>query len=144
MAYALANITQEDREKIKRDASSSPDKLRWLNAAEQLDAFPLTWALDLERDCYLMPMPIESRGDTNDVPYLMHVEGQLYKIERVGAYADLMHFDEDSLPSVDKLRAVEGEVTAAFAVYGCWGDGPLNERGQLEFAVVPEFTKKGA
>ena len=144
MAYVLANITQANREKIKGDAAMSAANLYWLCTAEERDLFPTTWAFDVERNSYLMRMPRLSRGETNDFLYLIFVSGNFYTIEKEGAYGGEMHFDDRSIPKADVLKNVEDEVTAAFAVYGCWGNGPLNERGQIEFDVVPEFTKKGA
>lgn len=144
MTYVLADITEADHEKIKLDASYSREKLRWLNAAVKLEAFPRTWALDRERNCYLMIMPTESRGESVEFSYLMFVEGRFFKVDRLGAYGGEMCFDEDALPSEVVMDNVKAEVAAAFAVYGAWGEGPLNKRGKIEFDVVPEFIAKGA
>lgn len=144
MPYVLEAITAADQEKIIQDTASDVEKRTKLSAAKKANCFTDTWAIDKEKNCYLLLMPFAMREETTDKPYYAFVNGCMYRINRVGQEGDEVYFDEPSLPAQDVLAVVETEVAAAFSVYGSMGVGPLTKAGYPHFALVPVFTKKGA
>lgn len=142
MTYVLDSISPADREKIIQDAAADIEKRDWLIYAIKWKTFADTWAVDKQRNCYLLLMPPRIREESDEDIYFAFVGGRMYKINRLGFFGDRVYFDEQSAEAVPSI--VEEEVTAAFAVYGCWGQGPLNEIGIPEFEIVPKFTKKRA
>ncbi|WP_426107911.1 hypothetical protein [Massilia sp. TSP1-1-2] len=144
MAYALETISQADQEKILADAAAFPAKKTWLSAVAHSRVFPKTWAVDRGRDCYLMFMPAMVRTDMMEQPYVAFVDGRMYQINLTSIFSHSMYFDEPSLPSGPSLKLLHREVTAAFAVLGEFGGGPMNARGVPEHEIVPVFVTKGA
>jgi hypothetical protein len=140
MTYVLAPISPTDREKIIQDAATDIEKQKRLLYAIKWKIFAETWAVDRERNCYLLQTPAQTREESDEDSYFAFVDGNMYKINRLGFFGDWVYFDEQSAEAVPS--SVAEEVTAAFAVYGCWGEGPLNEFGIPEFALIPKFTKK--
>ncbi len=144
MAYALETISQADQVKILADAAAFPAKKTWLSAVAHSRVFPETWAVDRERDCYLMFMPAMVRTDMMEQTYVAFVDGRMYQINLRSMFSHSMYVDEPSLPSGPSLELLHRDVTAAFAILGQFGRGPLNERGAVEHDIVPVFVAKGA
>ena len=145
MTYVLEKITPEDQEKIIKDAVCDPKKQERLTYAMAHQEFTQSWVIDRERNCYLLRMPSTMREEDWDTPYFIFVDGCMYRINREGQAGHRVYFDEAVLPTASSLTKLQDEIRAAFAVYGCWGDGPLNDRGVPVWAIDPQFTmKKGA
>jgi hypothetical protein len=142
MAYALEKITLEDQKKILEDAKSDTAKQQRLAYAIKHHEFTENWAVDRERNSYLLRMPSPTREESWDVPYFVFTKSDMYRINREGQAGHRMYFDEKILPAASLLTELEEEIRAAFAVHGCWGDGPLNERGIPVWAIDPQFTMK--
>lgn len=145
MTYVLEKITPEDQKKIIEDASSNLHKQQRLAYAMERQEFTESWAVDKDRNCYLLRMPCTMREEEWDTPYLVFVKGEMYRINREGQAGHRVYFDEELLPAAPLLAELQEEIRTAFSVHGCWGDGPLNERGVPVWAIDPQFTmKKGA
>ncbi len=84
------------------------------------------------------------RTDMMEQPYVAFVDGRMYQINLTSIFSHSMYFDEPSLPSGPSLKLLHREVTAAFAVLGEFGGGPMNARGVPEHEIVPVFVTKGA
>lgn len=141
MPYLLENITLQDQEKIINDAIRDELKHGSLMRAREWGKFANTWAVDRGRDCYFLLAPILVREEAMDRPYYAYIDGQMYKIKRVG-WTQQVYFDEQNLPSGPRLLEIQEEVRNAFAVYGEWGQGPMNQIGKPQFALNPEFIDK--
>lgn len=142
MTYVLETISKEDQEKIIKDAASDPKKRSSLIYARDHHEFPTSWAVDREHDSYLMLAPVMVREDSWDRPYYIFAKGGMWQIKSKASVGNQIYFDEMTLPPSPALLDVQQEIRAAFAVYGRWGDGPLNEFGKPEFALSPEFTER--
>ena len=137
MAYQLETIAQADYEKILKDAASDMDKHSRLTYALKNQIFPRAWAINRERDCYLMDLPLVVREESWG--YLAFIDGRMYRVNRAGYFSHEVYLDEKTQPSDDVLAVVRNELKAAFAVYGANGLGPEDEE------LHPTFTaKKGA
>lgn len=84
MAYVLEEITAEDIEKIINDAPSNPRRQGHLLTAKKYSAFPDTWAIDRERNCYLLWKPMQRREESFDRPYYIFALGRTYQIRTEG------------------------------------------------------------
>ncbi|WP_426210240.1 hypothetical protein [Massilia sp. TWP1-3-3] len=144
MAYHLEPITKADHEKIFQDAEAFPRKKSWMTAAVAASAFPKNWAVDRERNCYLLCMPIMVRTDSMEEGYIAFVERHMHQVKLPNVFGQTVYIDEVPLPSGEALAALHQEISAGFAVLGKFGDGPKNEFGMDEFAIVPVFVQKGA
>lgn len=144
MPYVLEAITATDQGKIIQDAAADVEKWKQLSIARKFDDFTPNWAINRDRNCYLLRMPYPAREEINDAPFYAFVDGRMYRINRVGQTGSEVYFDEPSLPSQEVLAVAEAEITAAFSVYGMFGVGPLNRDGYPTLRLVPVFTKKGA
>jgi hypothetical protein len=138
MAYVLAEITPEDQERIIQDAASDPGTQKHLSFARSCNAFAKTWAVDKERGCYLLFAPRLVREDSETQPFYIRVHGALYRIECDGLPFIRMRFSDKRLP-VSLLHEMLDEIKAAVAVYGQWGEGPLNSRGEPQYELPPKF-----
>lgn len=142
MAYVLEKISEADQEKILTDANCDQDKLNKLNRNRHFKDSCRTWAVDRERNYYMFSAPITTREQTTDRPYYIYFKNVFYEICTEGWFGNRVYFDENSRPSSESFSELEKEVKTAFAVYGRYGDGPLNERGDPEFAITPEFKER--
>ena len=137
MAYTLESITQPDQEKIVKDSACDPRKQTRLEYALRSRTFPRVWAVDRERDCYLIMRPVVTREDGLD--YYAFIDGYMYGINKVDLYGHDVYFDEKNLPSKEALYAAQQEITSAFEIFGALGTGPTDE------PLYPNFTTdKGA
>lgn len=131
------------RARIRQGRSALASRWKKLDNARSFKEFTKTWAIDRDRNCYLLKMPYPAREEMNDSPFYAFVGGRMYRINRIGQAGNKVYFDELSLPSQDILAVIEAEIAAAFAVYGTLGKGPLNSDGYPTLVLVPVFTKKG-
>ena len=143
MAYVLENITPTEQEKIISDAEGHPSDRNSLIHAKDHQEFPSTWAVDKERNCYLLTAPVGTREEVTNRPYFFFWDNKLYKFFREGWFGHNFRFKEEIASSDAFLITLQSEIALAFAVYGESGRGPLNELGVAEFAVIPVF-KAGA
>lgn len=126
MTYLLKKITLKDQEKIIEDASTNSREQQRLAFAMKRQEFTDSWAIDRDRNYYLLLMPCAMREEQWDTPYLVFVKGEMYRINRKGQAGHQFYFDEEVLPATPLLAELQEEIRTAFAVYGCWGEGPLN------------------
>ena len=142
MTYVLEKITPEDQKKIIKDAEFNPNKQERLIYAVKHQEFTESWAIDRERNCYLLKMPSSTREEDWDTPYFIFVKGNMYRVNREGQAGNNVYFDEELLIAEPLFTELQEEIRAAFAIYGCWGDGPLNERGIPVWDISPKLTIK--
>lgn len=129
MAYILLALTPRDRERILEDVATNLEKQRWIDDAMRSGVFPDTWALDTQRNNYLLCVPPQIREESNRQPYCAFIDGRMYRLARGGFYSSDIYFDEDALPSTSVICNVQDEVRAALAVYGWIGRGPHDDFG---------------
>lgn len=142
MAYVLEKITKVDQEKIIKDAECDPKKRSALIYARDHHEFAASWAVDREHDGYFLLAPVTVREESWDRPYYIFVRNRLWRANSKASIGNQFYLDEEVLPPPDVLLEVQQEIRTAFAIYGRWGDGPLNEFGKPEFAVIPEFEER--
>src|SRR3954462_9481338 len=124
MAYALEKITAEDQERIISDAAQTLGSRRpSLVYARDYDQFPKTWAIDRQRNCYVLIMPKLVREEIYGT-FLLFIDGQAYLIVFETADGRRAYFDPEAVPSPSQLEVVKREFVAGMAVYGQWGTGP--------------------
>jgi hypothetical protein len=81
MAYVLGKITPEDQQKIIDDAV--PRVRKYLGYAQKDGKFPTSWAIDRERNHYLLRGPMYFREDVYH-PYHIFAYGRMYLFRRQG------------------------------------------------------------
>ena len=138
MSYMLENITQEDRGRIIADAAGDPQTQMHLMNAQLIDAFARTWAIDRARGCYLFFAPRLVPEDSWSHPFYLRVADKMYRIESESQIGYRMRFSEKRFP-VALLHDLLDEIRAALAVYGAWGEGPLNADKEPQYHVKPQF-----
>lgn len=129
MTYVLLVLAPEDKQKILADAATDLAKLRWLEYAMKSGAFPETWALDKQRNNYLLWIPSQIREESTRQPYCAFIDGSMYRLARAGFFSSDIYFDEDALPTASVVSAVQNEVSLALVVYGWMGSGPDDDFG---------------
>lgn len=140
MTYVLEKIAPEDRERIIEDAGCDPAKKRDLvHASRYPRDFPKTWAVDRERSAYLYFAPVLVRPESMGTSLYFFFEGILYEIRVETPFGNEVSIVAP--PQGPQSHKVQEELVSAFAVFGRYSTGPLNEFGHPEFAFVPEFKK---
>ena len=141
MAYILEKITLENREKIIKDADCDELKQADLIYANKHHGFPEFWAIDRDRNYYLCIAPPRERPESSVRGFYMFFDGVIYDVYLENLVENKAFFKPDVKPSQELLA----EITAAFAVYGRFGWGAKNRRGESKpsNAVVPEFILEG-
>lgn len=144
MTYILKKITPEDQQKILKDAACAHLLQKNLSFALSQNEFPETWAVDANRDTYLFLAPRFVREDSWSLPFYFYIGGRLLEIRSEGQLGNHMYFADRTEP-LSLLNKILDEIKDALSVYGMWGNGPNNEKGEAEFMVNPRFvTVKGA
>jgi hypothetical protein len=138
MAYILEKITPEDQERIIAEAVDDPPTQKDLIHARSCGALARTWAVDRERGYYLYFAPRLVREDSLDHPFYIRVKSGMYRIGSQGQIGYRMRFSESQFP-VALLHELLDEIKAALAVYGAWGEGPLNGKNEPQDEVNPKF-----
>jgi hypothetical protein len=139
MTYVLEKITLEDQEKIIKDAACDARKRLALNFDKQRKIFREFWAIDRERDYYLLRAPLEERPESSTRGFYMFFDGVIYDVYLENMFDNKTSFKPNVKPSPQLLA----EITAAFTVLGRFSCGPLDKHGNPEYAVVPEFILEG-
>jgi len=138
MTYVLEQITPEDQERIIAEAVDDPPTQKHLIYARSCGSFARTWAIDKERGYYLFLAPRLMREDSWENPFYIRVKSGMYRIGSQGQIGYRMRFSERRFP-VSLLHDILDEIKAALAVYGAWGEGPVNSRNEPEDEVNPNF-----
>lgn len=141
MTYALEKITPEDKEKILQDASLDAAKkadLMYMNG-QHLDNPSMTWAVDRSRNCYMFYAPTIVRQETMRQSYYIFFTNTWYEFYTENNFFNDVGIVGAATLSEPSLTELQNEITAAFAVYGRYGQGPLNKDGISAYSVVPEF-----
>ena len=140
MGYVLEDITAEDQERIIRETAQTLGwRHRALVYARDHDEFPKTWAIDRQRNCYMLRLPTLVRGPTS---YLLVFDQQAHLAVSADLFARRMYFDDDVTPPPSLMENVKREFIAALKVYGMFGAGPLDENGKPTESVMPAFIEK--
>jgi hypothetical protein len=140
MAYILEKITLEDREKIIKDAACDEVKQHNLSYAKNHNDFPETWTINRECNYYLFLAPIITRPEIMKCPLYFYFKKNLYEIYFESAFGNKIGFLD--VPAPELLKEFQKELVVAFAVFGRGGHGALNEFGNPEFSIVPEFGEE--
>lgn len=138
MGYVLEKISDADLKKIYSDAACNPSKQRLLKIRRFLDEpTGLTWAVDRERDIYLLHGPNPRPEPTFGGYYIFHFSKNMLWL-RVKGITDQTIYVEDGQSFAKYLtRDLQEEIKAAFSVYGRTGEGPAGD-----FRFSPIFEKK--
>ncbi|KJV05286.1 hypothetical protein [Methylocucumis oryzae] len=80
MAYVLETITSEDQEKILKDAECDEEKHGLLRYAKDHVDFPETWAIDYQRNYYMLIAPVIVRPDEPGGAIFFYFKGFLFEI----------------------------------------------------------------
>ncbi|MEM9101024.1 MAG: hypothetical protein AAGB12_01770 [Pseudomonadota bacterium] len=124
MSYVFENITQDDVEKILKDAktNSSIDlslkhRKYFENKRETEQETP--WAINREIDCYFMKTPkIDIRSPFEN--YMFFFSGQMYRLVLTEIPRKLT-FD-CKIPKLQKQEAIT-ELNKAYKTFGLFGEG---------------------
>ncbi|WP_157883311.1 hypothetical protein [Pseudomonas sp. ATCC 13867] len=143
MSFVLERITSVEQVRVINDAERASLDYDTLVYAKNHQLFADAWAVDKEKDCYLLRAPRVMREDGENRTYYFYFKGELYKFYLVGWFGGEVRFNDSSISLSSLPSGFKGAVTAAFAVYGESGSGPLNQFGNPEFAISPIF-KEGA
>jgi hypothetical protein len=142
MSYVLEKITSKDQERIIGDAGQIPRRQADLiYARDHNDGFPRTWAIDRERNCYMLQVPTFAREPWIGT-YLLFFDRVAYLAVSADLFARRMYFDDVHKPPSSLLAEVTREFVAALEVYGMFGNGPLDKNGDPTEAVMPVFLEK--
>jgi len=142
MAYVLEKIAPEHREKIIRDLAEIPGRQQDLiYARDHHDQFPKTWAIDRQRNCYMLSLPKLVREPVLGT-YLLFFGGHSYLANSDDLFARRLYFSDEATPPASVAEEIKTEFKAALEVYGQWGTGPLDEFGNPTNAVMPAFIEK--
>ncbi|GHU12872.1 hypothetical protein AGMMS50225_21720 [Betaproteobacteria bacterium] len=125
MAYVLEEIAPEDQQKIIDDADAYKKSL--LICAQKDGSFAKDWAVDRERNHYLLMAPAMMPEDTFAPPYYIFTEGRMYLIRRNGWWGYRFFFDEKNLPPQEEMLRVQRETELAFRCHGSYGKSPRSE-----------------
>ncbi|GHT87185.1 hypothetical protein AGMMS49960_01010 [Betaproteobacteria bacterium] len=136
MAYVLEEITPEDQQKIIDDADAY--KKSGLIYAQKDGSFAKDWAVDRERNHYLLMAPTVTGEDIGVPPYYIFTEGRMYLIRRNGWWGYRFFFDEKNLPPQEKMLRVQRETELAFRCHGSHGESPRSEIiAEMNFFIPP-------
>jgi hypothetical protein len=137
--YTLEKITEEVQDRIIKDAVDDPPRQSSLIAAKRNRVFDGNWAIDHERNCYLLWDFSRALEEMEDAPYLAFVRGVMYRVRMDGSFRRKIYFHKKKAPAdPGLLREVQGEIRSAFKIYGRHGDGPKKDDqgiANLEFIV---------
>lgn len=114
MAYVLEAIKPIDQEKIVSDADEMKRSHLQMRGGHFNEEVQLVWAIDRERDMYLLGAPtFESRS-----PYAyfyFHFNSVLYGFRINKSRQEIVQFDD--MPHTSILAQFQKELTEAFAVH---------------------------
>ena len=118
MAYILEKITHADREKILADADSIKRSHLHMRGGYFEDGIDFFWAIDRERDMYLLGAPtVESRSSY--AYFYFHINSVMYRLRVKKSKDEAVQLDE--LPPQSLFNQFKNEVMSAFAVHGLCG-----------------------
>ena len=141
MPYELRDIIEVDQEKIVQDATGDAIKQKRLRFTKETKDFTRTWAIDRERNNYLLSMPLTLPEESRDRPYYAFVKGSMYMVCTDGSFGPNVYFNEKTLPPEPLREEIQGEVRKAFRIYGRFGTGPKEHDPKILDIVF--VTKEG-
>ncbi|MDR3353182.1 MAG: hypothetical protein LBO00_09350 [Zoogloeaceae bacterium] len=132
MAYVLEKIAPEDLQKIISDADAEKQsRLRYAQKEDQkaLTSYrylPTHWAIDRERNCYVLMAPKSMVRYSGGQPYYLFSHGHMYKFRRAGICGFQFHFDGRITPPAEELLRAQQEFELALRCHGTHGDDGLS------------------
>jgi hypothetical protein len=140
MAYVLAKITPEDQQKILADAECDLSKKRDLAYAIKHGDLTKNWAIDRNKNCYLLFAPVIVREV--DWEFFIFCDGNIFGINFENPFSDKVFIESSSKLSQEKKARLQSEIRDSFSVYGRFGKGTLDEDGKPRYSVAVEFEGK--
>jgi len=143
MTYKLEQASILDREKILQDAESYSDIKFRLVGQRYLEKERFMWAANNARDAYLFWAPASIvRAGIYPFYYLFFYRGSWYEIHTQYMGGSELVFDEETpSPRGAELSELKNEIIAAFAAFGRFGDGGVNDSGQLLMPLNATFKE---
>lgn len=139
MTYVLETITQQDQEKIIKDAECDPLKNRdFVYATRNPRDFPQNWVIDRERNFYMCFRPVLMRPETMGDSLYFYFKEYLYEIRIRSPFSNEVEFVD--IPPPFLLNEFQREIVAAFTVFGRSGGGAIDCLGNPD-TISPEFKR---
>ncbi len=141
MSFLLKEIFINDKDRIFSDTAGDQNICSTLRLLENLNMFPKYWALDNEMNSYLFFEPKTVREESLDWPLIFFLEGKAYRVIFSDLICEELRFDNNYKPSASDKDLVQNKIVEALSVYGRYGTGNFNDKGQPEYAVKPIFKE---
>lgn len=142
MTYELKPITSEDMEKIIEDFSVDLFLKNIFQSVLRNNRFRGNWAVDDSHTMYLLDEPGIGRPEIDGRPYIFFDGNRPIRIASQRMGGNEFYFREDYEFTISEKEDVLQQIKLAFSAFGRWGMGELNEFGNPEFRVEPEFKKE--
>ncbi|WP_338847544.1 hypothetical protein V8J88_02350 [Massilia sp. W12] len=141
MKYHLEKIDSILKSRILADASVLPELSASLRHENFLDSQGMNIALNADQTSYLISAPVLARPISGTFEYLFFENKKWYSLTLAGMFTQDISTRPLLDTEIENIIELQQSITAAFEVFGQFGNGPLDSNGIAVNAVLPNFVE---